>query len=194
MQKLLWVIFVIPLVAHAQFKKGDTYVGGSLSNFTGGGGVTATPFVGYFINPRLALGADLQVSYAKGENESQFSDTTHHVLTVNSAVKAGLTARRLYAIADKFFFALDGEVYYQRFVTKQEVPDLNSTRHYKSYSLGLTVAPVFMYFPSSRWSVEAGVGNLGYNFSRGLSTNTKSQSVGIYLGTVTLGFAYYFRK
>ncbi|AYB30017.1 outer membrane beta-barrel protein [Chryseolinea soli] len=194
MKKLLWIMCVIPLVSHGQFKKGDTYVGGSFSRIDNGNGLYITPFVGYFINPRLALGADLQVGYSRSEDISQFGDGPHRVINTTNGFVTSLTARRLYSISEKFFFALQGAASYQRSLTKREVPDLTTTSRSNSYGLGLSVAPLFMYFPSSRWSVEGGLGSLYYSFSRGLSDNTKYQSVGLNLGRVTLGFAYYFRK
>ncbi|SHH89947.1 Outer membrane protein beta-barrel domain-containing protein [Chryseolinea serpens] len=194
MKKLLWIIFLIPLVTHAQFKKGDVYLGGTFSHYNAAGTFYITPFVGYFVNPRLALGADLQLSSSRSESAIQYADGIHQAVITSRGVVLSLNARRLYTLSDKFFFALQGEIDYQRSFIKQEVHELNSTTRYNFYGFGLVVSPRFIYFPSSRWSIEGGLGSLGCSFSRNLSNDTNTQSVGLNLGQVTLGFAYYFRK
>jgi len=191
MKKFLWIFFVIPLAAHAQFNKGDTYVGASISGFDGGT-FGAAPFFGYFINQRTSVGA-----YVRGSSWRQEYDLTgagtHHSVQVNRNVNAALTARRWYTLSDKFYFALQGELVYSRQASKS-TDNNDVTNNSKYYSLGLNIVPTFLYFPISRLGIEAGVGSLSYQFLRGLSDETKVSSVNLGLGTVTFGLAYYFRK
>jgi hypothetical protein len=191
MKKLLWIIFVIPLAAHAQFNKGDTYVGASISGFNGGT-FGAAPFFGYFINQRTSLGAYVRGSSSRQEYDYS-NDGLHHSVRVDRNVNAALTARRWYTLSDKFYFALQGEVFYSRQVSKTTDND-NVTSNSKYYGLGLNIVPTFLYFPISRLGVEAGVGSLGYQFTRGLSDETKIHNVNLGWGSVTFGLAYYFRK
>jgi hypothetical protein len=191
MKNLLWIILVIPLAAQAQFKKGDTYVGASVSGFNGAS-FGAAPFFGYFINQRTSVGA-----YVRGSSSRQDYDVTgagtYRSVQINRNVNAALTARRWYTLSDKFYFAVQGEVAYSRQVSKST--DNNDVTSYtKYYGLGLNIVPTFLYFPISRLGIEAGVGSLSYQFTRGLSDESKVHNVDLGLGTVTFGVAYYFRK
>ena len=192
MKKLLWIIFVIPLAAHAQFNKGDAYVGASVSGFDGGT-FGAAPFVGYFINQRTSVGAYVRGTSSRHEYDYA-NDGMLHIVQVDRDVNVALTARRWYTLSDKFYFALQGEIFYSRQVSRSEDDNNNATSNSKYYGLGLNVIPTFLYFPMSRLGIEAGVGSLSYQFTRGLSDNTKVHNVNLGLGSVTFGVAYYFRK
>jgi hypothetical protein len=189
MRKLLWVIFVIPFAAHAQFNKGDKYIGASISGFNGSS-FGAAPYFGYFINQHTSVGAYVRASSSHqsvdyGQNQS---------VTDNRYLNAAVTARRWYTLSDKFYFALQGEAFYFRQVATTKDND-NLTSSNKYYGLGLNVIPTFLYFPIPRLGVEASVGSLTYQFLHELSSGDATyHQVNLGLGSVNLGVAYYFRK
>lgn len=185
---------MIPFLANAQFKKGDSFLGGTISYQGTEGDVDVTPFVGYFVNPRLALGASLQVGYAKSEQPGQYNGGIHQMINTTRDFTAALTAQRFYTIADKFFFSLRAAASYTRTSEKVEILDYDITSYNNLYSVGAEVTPLFLYFPSSRWSIEAGLGSLKYAFTRGLTDRSNRQNVSLDFGKVSLGFVYYFRK
>ncbi|HEY5751469.1 MAG TPA: hypothetical protein VIU12_35665 [Chryseolinea sp.] len=191
MRKLLWIIFVIPFAAHAQFNKGDTYVGANISGFNGSS-FGAAPFFGYFINQHTSVGAYVRGSSSK--HEYAFSaDGLSNSVQVDRSVTAALTARRWYTLSDKFYFALQGEVFYDRQVSTTKNNN-DVTNNNKYYNLGLNIIPTFLYFPISRLGIEASVGGLQYQFTHGLSDEQERHQVTLGLGSMNLGVAYYFRK
>lgn len=191
MRKLLWIIFMIPFAAHAQFNKGDTYVGANISGFNGNS-FGAAPFVGYFINQRTSVGAYVRGTTSRQEYDFS-NDGTQNSVQVSRNVYGALTARRWYALSDKFYFALQGEMFYARQVSTTTVND-NLTSNSKYYNLGLNIVPTFLYFPISRLGVEASVGSLSYLYTHGLTDDVKYHQVSLGLGSLNLGVAYYFRK
>ncbi|SHH89989.1 hypothetical protein SAMN04488109_5931 [Chryseolinea serpens] len=195
MKKLfLWILLGIPFLVNAQFKKGNVYVGGIFSYQNTGGNVYLTPFAGYFVNPRLALGTYVQMGYSRREDDGQFSDGFHHYISSDRDFSTAITLERYYAISEKFFFVLHTEGVYSREYLEQEIPDLDATYYTNHYSIRINVMPVFMYFPSRHWSIQGGLGYLGYAFTKSLSDGSDSHSVKLEFGKLSLGFAYYFRK
>jgi len=193
MRRFLLIIFVIPLAAHAQFNKGDKYVGAAISGFNGSA-FGASPFVGYFINPRMSLGAYVQANTTKSEYISNFNDGPHQMIQKNRDLVAAITVRRWYMLSDKFYFALQGEGFYSRDVNTQRDNTQNSDFRNKRYGVGLNVVPAFIYFPLSRLGVEASIAALSYQFSYGLSDGARNHNVNFGWGNVNLGLAYYFES
>jgi hypothetical protein len=187
---LLWILFGIPFLANAQFKKGDAYVGGDLSGLFG---ITTnvSPFVGFFINPRVALGGYVQMGYSRSTQDSIPGQALHRIET-NQYYSVALTARKFYLLSEKFYFALQGDAFFSRSFLKQKTDDYTS--NLQSYGLGITVSPVFIYFPSKHWSLEGGLGSLGYRFYRSLSGTDSGHYVDLSVSGVKLGVAYYFFK
>ena len=147
---------MIPFLANAQFKKGDSFLGGTISYQGTEGDVDVTPFVGYFVNPRLALGASLQGGYGKSEQPGQYNSGIHQMIETTRDFTAALTAQRFYTISDKFFFSLRAAASYTRTSEKVEILDYDITDYGNLYSVGAEVTPLFLYFPSSRWSISWG--------------------------------------
>lgn len=191
---LLLVIVLIPAFAHAQFNKGDAFLGGTISGSSSvSDNMSVSPFFGFFLNSKISLGGNVQYGATRIEQDVDRADgSTFTQVSNTKQISVGVVGRKFYPIADKFFFALQGELDYFRVGVKYVADDVEN--HQDSYGLGVSVKPVFVYFPSPKWGIEGSVGYLGYTFSKQNSSNTTDHRVGLSAGSVTLGFAYYFRK
>jgi hypothetical protein len=104
-----------------------------------------------------------------------------------------LFAKRFFPLSETFFFSATGSVDYDRFrSTSTASGGYESTT--KSYRIGLNVSPSLIFFPSRNWAIEGTIGGLSLSHSRGISDESKSTSFGLNYGSISLGFAYYFRS
>ncbi|MBL0743118.1 outer membrane beta-barrel protein [Chryseolinea lacunae] len=190
---LLLVVVLIPAFAHAQFNKGDAFLGGTISGSSDfSNNLSVSPFFGFFLNSKISLGGRVEYGSTRSEQNLTANDgSTSHLVTSTKSFFVAVVGRKYYPLSDKFFFALQGELNYGRSNVMNENNGVES--HDDVYSLGLNVKPVFAYFPSPKWGIEGSVGSLGYTFSKALS-GSSNHIASLDAGTVTLGFAYYFRK
>ncbi|HEY5751470.1 MAG TPA: hypothetical protein VIU12_35670 [Chryseolinea sp.] len=191
------LLLVLPVLAMAQFHKGDIFIGGSFN--TGYSkqlkndryiGYTQTsisiyPQAAVFLTPRFALGGTLGFggSHAAYDNSDSYS----------RSYGVGALGRYFLLAREKFSIALTGSVTYNRTRLKSE-SDLGYNNVAKMYSLDASIKPTFLFFPSPRWGFEASVGSLLYTHEQNLSTNSNSDEFSARYGTISLGVAYYFRK
>jgi hypothetical protein len=194
---LLCILF--SLCAHAQFNKGDKFIGGSIilldrmdgennSSKNNEKSFGVSPAGGVFLNKNFAVGANVGYSYDAYEyfNGLNYNDQTYHMFT------SEIFAKRFFTISDKFFFALKGGTSYTR--NKRLYSNSGSETTTTSYTLGANVTPSFIFFPSSHWGIEAGLGNLSYAHLQQLSGSGKTDIFNFNAGSFSLGFSYYLRK
>jgi hypothetical protein len=105
-------------------------------------------------------------------------------------------ANRYFKISDKFLFSLKGLLAYSRGTdTNTNVGSgLNQSTTTDNYQLAVNTSPNFLFFPSSKWAIEAGIGSIGYNYSRNLSNDGTSNYFNLDYGRVSLGIAYFIRR
>jgi hypothetical protein len=206
MKKLLALLFVImSIVSHAQFNKGDKFVGG-YSGFdshratyvTNNGAVTKStsvsviPTIGFFINKNIAIGGSVGYNSSYSKYTDGINSTPYTNKQTGQSLSSGVFIKRFLTISDKFLFALKGSVYYARGTTTYESGP-NKTKH-KDYGVNASVSPSFIFFPTSKWGIEASLGSLSYDHSKNITDDSKHDSFGFSLGTFSLGFSYYLRK
>jgi hypothetical protein len=193
---ILFGFALLPLVTSAQFERGQLFVGGSLAgssvatNYTGytkevTTSLTLLPSIGFFLNSKVALGIGLGYTASWdsfNEPISPLNNTSEHAssFNINSFV------RRYIPITNSFYIALQGQVSFMR--TSPVYSQL------ESYSVGANVSPIFIFFPSRKWGIEAGVGSLGYTYNRTLPNIASTNTFSFSSGTFSLGLAYYFGK
>lgn len=196
----LFIFFVLPAMATAQFTKGDAFLGGTVSGSLGNNSsdnsmntksrdLRIAPIVGFLISDRFALGGKLEFGLSKNISETSSSQIT----STNKNYGVGAMGKYFFPLSEKFMFALTGNIYYSRshFENQSNGGVVNDI---KGYTLGLTVNPTFLYFPSKRWGFEANIGSIGYTHYQDLSRNFSHDNFQATYGSISLGVAYYFRN
>ncbi|MBS1507979.1 MAG: outer membrane beta-barrel protein [Bacteroidetes bacterium] len=224
MKKYIALLMLIaPSLAIAQFTKGQVYLGGTLStsinnsNYVVASGSSSplkttsfsfAPTAGYFVSPKLALGASLGYAVSSSDYDYPYSYITNNtfaytilsIKSVNKSLQVGTFARYYVPLATNFYFTAQADLTFTRSAFDQTNPSFNGntfdevTRRTPSYSLGVSVRPAFVFFPSPRWSVEGGVGTLSFTRTRYLPNVYSANNFTLNVGTFTFGVAYYFKR
>lgn len=210
-------IAMLPGFAFAQFNKGQVYVGGTLStslqnsnttqpspaaNLSKNNSISAAPAVGVFLNPKIAIGGTIGYSYSLTEFDFQsFNQNTG--TTVNSYQKyktigfsVGAFTRYYLPISNTVYFALHEQITFTRSnsETIQGNATQETTNQTPTYSIGVSVKPVLIFFPSPKWGIEAGVGSIGYSYTRTLPNVSSGNSFSLNAGSFSFGLAYFFAR
>jgi hypothetical protein len=214
-------IALLPSFVFAQFNKRQVYLGGSLSvslfnndipataNSYGrsnkNNALTLSPLIGIFLNEKVAIGVG--VGYNTSYNESNYTtsyfDGNSNLITVQASQKTwtnGISVtpftRYYVPISSSFYFAAHGQISFiranQKDVLSTGTQEITQEQPY--YSVGVTLNPVFIFFPSPNWGIEASLGSVGYHYQRYLPDVSSSNNFFINAGSFSLGFAYYFAK
>ena len=198
-------IVVAPYFAFAQFSKGQIYVGGSIatslqnSNYNYGNNslnksiynsFSITPAIGFFLNPHISIGGSMGYSSYLQEldyGNNTFNKSQSHSFSINSI------ARYYFPLANSVYVAIQGQISFERGGTEYS-NESGLTGKNPFYNVGLSFRPIFVFFPSPAWGIEAGVGSLGYNYQRYLPDVSSTNSFSINAGSFSFGLAYYFAK
>lgn len=218
MKKILTLsLFVLPFFSIAQFNKGQVYVGGTLSaslqntdastGYTGSGltksnTINASPAVGFFLSPKVAVGGTIGYGHSFQEYDFQSFDVntgttvTSFQKNKNNGVSIGAIARYFVPLSTSVYFALHEQLSFTRSTseTVQGTSAQETTTQSPSYTLGLSVRPVLIFFPSPHWGIEAGVGSVGYSYIRVLPDQASTNTFTLSAGSFSFGLAYYFIK
>lgn len=201
----VFVVFVLcsALQVKAQFAKGQKFITGNLSfevhdwsdEFNGGNDITSTnisfqPSLGFFLNDKIAVGGRVGYIFSRRKNVSN-GNPGFETIDKSRSYSVGGFVNRYFTISEKFYFRMTCDLGYFRSVQES---DSGIGYKIKSHGFGINVQPSFIFFPSSAWGIEAGLGNLGYNVSRGLSNDSKGSSFDFDYGLFSLGFGYYFNR
>jgi len=218
---IVFTIVLIPTFVFAQFSKGQVYLGGNLSAALFNSDTPATsnissssnknntlnllPLVGVFLNQKVAIGGG--VGYTTGYTENNYTnsyyDANNNLITVpafqkgwSNGIYISSFSRYYIPISSSVYFAAHGQINFTRANRKnvQNTGTQEITQEQPSYSIGLTLRPVFIFFPSTKWGIEASVGSLGYNYQRYLPDASSNNSISLSIGTFSFGLAYYFAK
>jgi hypothetical protein len=196
-------VFCSALQVNGQFAKGQKFITGNLSfevhdwssEFSVGNNVTSSninfqPALGFFLNDKIAVGGRVGYTFYRQKNVSN-ANPGFETISKSRSYSVGGFVNRYFTISEKFYFRMTCDVGYFRSFQESE-----SAISYKmkSHGFGINVQPSFIFFPSPAWGIEAGLGNLGYNFSRGLSDDSKGSSFDFDYGVFSLGFGYYFNR
>ncbi len=189
---------------HAQFTEGDKFIGGTftLNNYKyteelnlGGSAVKSTmfevrPAVGFFFNEKVAIGG--LISY-NSSYQKNVANSINEYKNTTQGYSLGFFVNRYFMISEKFYFMLGGNVSYSR--GRQETESqFSESQEAKYHGINMSIKPTFIFFPSQKWGIEAGIGNLSYAYTRYLSGDGESKGFNLNYGTFSLGFAYYFTR
>jgi len=213
----------LPYFAAAQFSKGQVYLGGSMTassshndsnspnvvvNPDKNSSLSISPVLGYFLSPNLAVGGT--VGYSTSSSESSFVNTIYdnnnnpinvnaNSKTVTKGFTVGSFARYYVPISNSFYFAAQGQINFTRSnsnytLTNGAPVNQEVSNQTPSYAVAVTIKPVFIFFPSPKWGIEASVGSLGYNYQRELPDVHSSTTFSLGAGQFSFGLAYYFAR
>ena len=114
------------------------------------------------------------------------------------SLSGGAFARRYFAISDNFFFALEGALIFARsnntFHYVPFNPINNSTSNSPTYDVIASLRPLFIFFPSPKLGIEAGLGALNFDRQQGLSDHHYVNTFNLSVFGFSLGLAYYFKR
>ncbi|MFC7347175.1 outer membrane beta-barrel protein [Chryseobacterium zhengzhouense] len=190
-------------LSNAQIAKGTTYVSGvvgysSVENNNNDNKVdnfAIVPTVGYFVAPNLAVG--LGVGYAstidKNTYENGYDKETLSAFVVEPFV------RKYWTLGEKLYIFGQLSVPMEFGTEKYEENENNTTVSNKvNYnSFGVSVKPGLDYFLNKNWTIEATIGEFGYNTSKydvEGAKNVNNFNFGLNLANVGIGVKYVFAK
>ena len=144
------------------FAKGDVFVSGALSVSSQKTGDFKTntfeiaPKLGYFVTENVAIGG--QIDYTSTKISENPDDAT------NNGLGAGLFGRYYFTPASKFSFIAELGAMYTSYDLEYNIDALGnySFNNIKSKEFGIGLGAGINYFISSNFSIETGVGVLGY--------------------------------
>ncbi|WP_126650972.1 outer membrane beta-barrel protein [Chryseobacterium aureum] len=208
-------------LSNAQIAKGTTYLSGSVgySQVESNNGndkkenFNVLPTVGYFVNTNLAIG--LGVGYQTEKNTVSTTTTLGNTTIVNESIvktPAFVVApfvRKYWTLSDKLYFFGQLAVPMQFGKTENEsnsvattttgsgtsVASSSTSSEAKYTKIGVTVKPGLDYFLNKNWSIEATIGEFGYNNYKPKDGDaTNNYNFGLNLSSVTFGVKYVFAK
>ncbi|CEJ69159.1 outer membrane beta-barrel protein [Chryseobacterium oranimense] len=206
-------------LSNAQIAKGTAYISGQVgysqeennNNDTKVESFRIVPTAGYFVGTNLAVG--LGVGYA---SDKVTKTTTGSVAGgsfvsetkgTQSAFVVAPFVRKYWTLADKLYIfgQLEVPMEFGQFkdeatttTTLGSTTNTTSTSDKANYtSIGVNVKPGLDYFLNKNWSIEATIGEFGYNTSKLDVDGAKSVNnykFGLNLSSVTFGVKYVFAK
>lgn len=190
-------------LSNAQIAKGTTYLSGTAtySSTEDNNDDTKTedfriiPTVGYFVAPNLAIGAG--VGYASSSEKVTYNDGFEKGTL--SAFVVEPFVRKYWTLGDKLYIFGQLSVPMEFGNAKYEERQNNSSQSEKvNYnSFGVSVKPGLDYFLNKNWTIEATIGEFGYNTTKWDvegAQNTNNFNFGLNLANVGIGVKYVFAK
>lgn len=204
-------------LSNAQIAKGTTYLSGSVGysqEESNNGNLkkenfNVLPTVGYFVNTNLAIG--LGVGYQTEKTTATTTTTILNTTTVSEnitkkpAFVVAPFVRKYWTLSEKLYIFGQLAVPMEFGKTKLENNSVstsgnttvsNSTSSEAKYTqIGVTVKPGLDYFLNKNWSIEATIGEFGYNNYKPKDGDaTNNYNFGLKLSSVTFGVKYVFAK
>lgn len=142
---------------------------------------TIQPQFGFFLNDKFTIGGNIGYFTTKQSNATTLRSKTNGIIL-------GLFFRRYFKISDNFYLSLDGNPYYRNTTFENSTSSKTKTN-----SFGFKLSPVFSFFPSKNWGIEAGFGSVSFDHTN----HELERSVNIFelnYGTIKFGLTYYFRR
>lgn len=204
-------------LSNAQIAQGTTYLSGSVgySQVETNNGNNKTenfnvlPTVGYFVGTNLAVGLGIGYQTQKDTNISTTVLPNTTIVTTNEVKQPAFVVapfvRKYWTLGDKLY--IFGQLAVPMQFGKTEVENTSvatsgsttattSTSTEAKYTqVGVTVKPGLDYFLNKNWSIEATIGEFGYNNYKPKDGNaTNNYNFGLNLSSVTFGVKYVFAK
>jgi hypothetical protein len=208
MKKALTLLCVLfSLSTHAQFNKGDKFIGGSVSfsksqlhdtdDYTNkNSNVGFSPSFGYALTKNFFIGGSLGIGHTEYTSVYFSNAYPNSIYSYkNDFLKTSVFVTRFFSISEKFFFSLKGDIDYTRYTNSStHTSSTSTTDKLKTHAISASVIPSLVFFPSQRWGLEASLGGITYGYKHGLGNDYISRGFNSTLGSLNLGVAYYFRK
>lgn len=220
---LLTIVVLVGGLASAQIAKGTVYLSGQAGYYKEGKessnnyveNLKILPTAVFFVSQNFAVG--LGIGYTKNktsQNYILFEGGTSYIYskyTKESAFAVSPFARKYWALSDKLYFFGQLEVPLEFGKTElyeyQSQPFnpiignyyVGNTNTYNANytSVGVNIKPGLDYFITKNWTVEATIGEFGFNsYKLDLegAQNINKTDLGAKLSSVTLGVKYVFAK
>lgn len=205
-------------LSNAQIAKGTVYLSGTVgySQVESNNGDTkkenfnVLPTAGFFVAPNFAVGLGVGFQTQKDTNITTLvagpAATTVNTREVKQpAFVIAPFARKYWTLSDKLYFFGQLAVPMQFGKTEVENSSVTTTgtttttssvsSEAKYTSVGVTVKPGLDYFLNKNWTIEATIGEFGYNnFKPKDGDATNNYSFGLNLANVGIGVKYVFAK
>ncbi|MGI9652478.1 outer membrane beta-barrel protein [Chryseobacterium sp. RLHN22] len=212
-------------LSNAQIAKGTVYLSGQAqfsqqndnNDDSKNTNVTIVPTVGYFVAPNLAVGLGVGFQHTNKSFENTTSPVPNVFVTsegknIDNAVIVEPFVRKYWTLGDKLYFfgqlsvpmafgsgKEEGSV---TTVNNNVTPATTTTTTIsedkaKFTSVGVSIKPGLDYFLNKNWTIEATIGEFGYNTKKYDFDGAKSVenfNFGANLSTVTIGVKYVFAK
>ncbi|MCT2406592.1 porin family protein [Chryseobacterium antibioticum] len=206
-------------LSNAQIAKGTAYISGQVGysqeeNNNDDSKIESfkvIPTVGYFVGTNLAVGLGVGYKNDKKTTSTTASFGNSTVVTERIGTKSAFVVapfvRKYWTLAEKLYIFGQLEVPME---FGNEKVELNSTANTggtttttststkANYtSIGVNIKPGLDYFLNKNWSIEATIGEFGYNTSKFDVDGAKSVNnykFGLNLSAVTFGVKYVFAK
>jgi len=204
-------------LSNAQIAKGTVYLSGSVGYSqveTNNGNsksenFNVLPTAGFFVAPNFAVG--LGIGFQTQKNTNVSTATLGNITTVNTAVEkypafvVAPFARKYWTLSDKLYFfgQLAVPMQFGKAETEDSSVSTNGTTtvstststEAKYTQVGVTVKPGLDYFLNKNWTIEATIGEFGYNNYKPKNGDaTNNYSFGLNLANVGIGVKYVFAK
>ncbi|WP_370901488.1 outer membrane beta-barrel protein [Chryseobacterium gossypii] len=187
-------------LSNAQIAKGTTYLSGQVNYTSTQDNNTdaktedfkIVPTVGYFVGTNIAVG--LGVGYVNGST-TQYINNAKVKNTTDAFVVAPF-ARKYWTLGEKLYIFGQLEVPMAFGKDKREADAPYADSENKFTSIGVNVKPGLDYFLNKNWSIEATIGEFGYNNFKykDADKSTDNFNFGLNLSSVTFGVKYVFAK
>jgi len=206
-------------LSNAQIAKGTSYLSGQVGYYHSEKNEFETkrkddvirilPTVGYFVNNNLALG--LGIGYKNAVTKYEVSSpgflNTIEIKDTDNAFVVAPFVRKYWTLSDKLY--IFGQLQVPLEFGKEKV-DFNSegdggdpilsapfAQKNNYTNIGVNIKPGLDYFLTKNWSIEATIGEFGYNtYKRDIDGARRADDYkfGISLTSVTFGVKYVFAK
>jgi hypothetical protein len=186
--------------ASAQVSAGRKFVGGSLgyhmrANPDGlynsySTGFSVRPSMGFLIKDRMALGADVGLSYEFYEYNLP---TSGRVTEDEKRYSIGSFATWFVPLhEERFWFTIEGRLGYSRSSTEYSDNQSTNTLDGDNYSLSAGITPGLLFFPGPRWGITLDIGGLYFSHAHGIGNEETQNNILFTFGRFTLGVNYFF--
>ncbi|WP_343685986.1 outer membrane beta-barrel protein [Chryseobacterium gleum] len=206
-------------LSNAQIAKGTSYLSGQVGYYHNESNKFETqikddvikilPTAGYFVNNNLAVG--LGIGYKSAVTKYYVSGAVianpYEIKYTDNAFVVAPFVRKYWTLSDKLFLFGQLQVPLE---FGQEKLDFNSkgnggdpilsapfTEKNNYTNIGVNIKPGLDYFLTKNWSIEATIGEFGYNtYKKDMegAKRTNDYKFGINLASVTFGVKYVFAK
>jgi len=204
-------------LSNAQIAKGTAYLSGSVGysqEETNNGNnkvenFNVLPTVGYFVGTNLAVGVGVGYQTEKRTDISTVAFPNATSVSTNEVKEPAFVVapfvRKYWTLGDKLYIFGQLAVPMQFGKTETEnstvtstgstVTTVSTSTEAKYTQVGVTVKPGLDYFLNKNWSIEATIGEFGYNNYKPKDGDaTNNYTFGLNLSSVTFGVKYVFAK